>query len=125
MAIQRKIARARNRALVGAEVPVRWRPVAGDRFLWTARPLHAAPEIDGASDQRLRNRHRPGEIRPGSTSPKPTRLRCGWHAGFPQNPANVDGLGLINIAPRPPTPAPGPDPQKRGSPPGPASEASL
>jgi ribosomal protein S12 methylthiotransferase len=49
MAIQRKIARARNRALVGAEVPVLVEgPSPETDLLWTARLSTQAPEIDGA-----------------------------------------------------------------------------
>jgi ribosomal protein S12 methylthiotransferase len=50
MAIQRKIARARNRALVGSEVPVL---VSGRSqetdLLWEARMTTQAPEIDGVT----------------------------------------------------------------------------
>ena len=49
MAIQRKIARARNRTLVGAEVPVLVEgPSPETDLLWTARMSTQAPEIDGA-----------------------------------------------------------------------------
>jgi ribosomal protein S12 methylthiotransferase len=49
MAIQRKIARARNRALVGAEVPVLVEgPSPETDLLWAARMSTQAPEIDGA-----------------------------------------------------------------------------
>jgi len=48
MAIQRKIARARNRALVGAEAPVLVEgPSAETDLLWQARLATQAPEIDG------------------------------------------------------------------------------
>ena len=50
MAIQRKIARARNRALVGAEVPVLVEgPSPETDLLWAARMSTQAPEIDGAA----------------------------------------------------------------------------
>ena len=49
MAIQRKIARARNRALVGTEVPVLVEgPSPETDLLWAARMPTQAPEIDGA-----------------------------------------------------------------------------
>jgi len=48
MAIQRKIARARNRAMVGAEVPVLVEGLSPETdLLWTARMATQAPEIDG------------------------------------------------------------------------------
>jgi ribosomal protein S12 methylthiotransferase len=48
MAIQRRIARQRNRALVGAEVPVLVEGPSPDTdLLWAARMPSQAPEIDG------------------------------------------------------------------------------
>ena len=50
MAIQRKIARARNRALVGMEAPVLVEgPSAETDLLWEARLATQAPEIDGVT----------------------------------------------------------------------------
>ena len=50
MAIQRKIARRRNRALVGSEVPVLVEgPSQETDLLWTARLSTQAPEIDGVT----------------------------------------------------------------------------
>ncbi len=50
MALQRKIARARNRALVGAEVPVLLEGVSAETdLLWEARMATQAPEIDGVT----------------------------------------------------------------------------
>jgi ribosomal protein S12 methylthiotransferase len=50
MAIQRKIARTRNRALVGAETPVLVEgPSPETDLLWTARMPTQAPEIDGVA----------------------------------------------------------------------------
>jgi ribosomal protein S12 methylthiotransferase len=50
MAIQRKIARTRNRALVGAEVPVLVEGLSSETdLLWSARMPTQAPEIDGAA----------------------------------------------------------------------------
>jgi ribosomal protein S12 methylthiotransferase len=66
MAIQRKIARARNRALVGAEVPVLVEgPSPETDLLWTARMSTQAPEIDGAVlvNDFEAAAPRPGEIR--------------------------------------------------------------
>jgi ribosomal protein S12 methylthiotransferase len=66
MAIQRKIARQRNRALVGAEVPVLVEGLSQETdLLWEARMSTQAPEIDGVA---LINDYegadpRPGEIR--------------------------------------------------------------
>ena len=48
MAIQRKIARRRNRALVGSELPVLVEgPSQETDLLWQARMATQAPEIDG------------------------------------------------------------------------------
>jgi ribosomal protein S12 methylthiotransferase len=50
MAIQRRIARARNRALVGAEVPVLVEGLSPETdLLWAARMVTQAPEIDGVA----------------------------------------------------------------------------
>ncbi len=50
MALQRKIARARGRALVGAEVPVLVEGVSAETdLLWEARMATQAPEIDGVT----------------------------------------------------------------------------
>jgi ribosomal protein S12 methylthiotransferase len=50
MAIQRKIARRRNRALVGAEIPVLVEGLSPETdLLWSARMATQAPEIDGAA----------------------------------------------------------------------------
>ncbi len=63
MAIQRKISRARNRALVGSEVPVlvEGSPPETD-LLWEARMSTQAPEIDGVT---LINDFEGAEPRPG------------------------------------------------------------
>ncbi len=67
MAIQRKIARQRNRALVGTEVPVlvEGRSQETD-LLWEARMPNQAPEIDGVTlvNDSEGAEPRPGEIRP-------------------------------------------------------------
>jgi ribosomal protein S12 methylthiotransferase len=66
MALQRKIARARSRALVGVEVPVLVEGLSEETdLLWEARMATQAPEIDGVT---LINdvegaAPRPGEIR--------------------------------------------------------------
>jgi len=66
MAIQRKIARARNRALVGSEVPVlvEGRSQETD-LLWESRLSTQAPEIDGVTliNDFEGDEPRPGEIR--------------------------------------------------------------
>ncbi len=50
MAIQRKIARRRNRALIGAEMPVLVEGLSPETdLLWSARMATQAPEIDGAA----------------------------------------------------------------------------
>lgn len=50
MALQRKISRARNRKLVGAEVPVLVEGVSEETdLLWQARTTSQAPEIDGVT----------------------------------------------------------------------------
>ena len=50
MAIQRKVARARNRALVGSETPVLVEgPSHETDLLWAARMATQAPEIDGVA----------------------------------------------------------------------------
>src|SRR5579863_2296386 len=49
MSIQRKIARARNRALVGMEAPVLVERISPETdLLWEARLSTQAPEIDGS-----------------------------------------------------------------------------
>jgi ribosomal protein S12 methylthiotransferase len=63
MAIQRKIARARSRALVGAEVPVLVEGLSQETdLLWEARMKTQAPGIDGVS---LINDYEGAEPRPG------------------------------------------------------------
>lgn len=63
MALQRRIARARNRALVGAEVPVLVEGLSKETdLLWEARMATQAPEIDGVT---LVNDFEGGEPRPG------------------------------------------------------------
>jgi ribosomal protein S12 methylthiotransferase len=67
MAVQRKIARARNRQLIGSETPVLVEGVSKETdLLWEARLPTQAPEIDGVT---LINdfegaEPKPGEIRP-------------------------------------------------------------
>lgn len=67
MALQRKISRARNGALTGAEIPVLVEGVSDETdLLWQARMASQAPEIDGVT---LINDFegappRAGEIRP-------------------------------------------------------------
>ena len=66
MAIQRRIARARNRALVGAELPVLVEgPSQETDLLWEARLATQAPEIDGVAliNDVEGSEPRPGEIR--------------------------------------------------------------
>jgi ribosomal protein S12 methylthiotransferase len=66
MAMQRKIARARNRALVGAEVPVLVEgPSPETDLLWAGRMATQAPEIDGVTliNDFEGEEPRPGEIR--------------------------------------------------------------
>jgi ribosomal protein S12 methylthiotransferase len=102
MALQRKIARARNRTLVGAEVPVLVEGLSPETdLLWTARLSTQAPEIDGAvliNDFEIAE-PRPGEIR---------RLRVTEAHDYdvvgtllpPTEPAPpLTARGLINIAP--------------------------
>jgi len=66
MAMQRKIARARNRSLVGAEVPVLVEgPSPETDLLWAGRTATQAPEIDGVTliNDFEGEEPRPGEIR--------------------------------------------------------------
>ena len=60
MAIQRKISRAKNRTMIGREVPVLVEGPSPDTdLLWQARMSTQAPEIDGVvliNDSRARNR---------------------------------------------------------------------
>ncbi len=67
MAIQRKIARARNRSLIGAELPVlvEGRSAETD-LLWQGRLATQAPEIDGVV---LINDFEGAEPRPGQVRP--------------------------------------------------------
>ncbi len=63
MAVQRKIARARNRELVGRETVVLVEGISKDTdLLWEARMAAQAPEIDGVT---LINDFEGGEPRPG------------------------------------------------------------
>ncbi len=82
MAIQRKIARARNRALVGREVPVLVEgPSQETDLLWEARMATQAPEIDGVA---LINDFEGAAPRAGRDPPpahhRSARLRRGGHA---------------------------------------------
>src|ERR1700686_4999556 len=66
MAIQRKIARARNRALVGSEVAVLVGGLSAETdLLWESRMATQAPEIDGVTliNDFEGSEPRPGEIR--------------------------------------------------------------
>jgi ribosomal protein S12 methylthiotransferase len=66
MALQRKIARARNRALVGSEAPVLVEgPSSETDLLWEARLGTQAPEIDGVTlvNDFEGTEPRPGEMR--------------------------------------------------------------
>ena len=66
MSIQRKIARARNRALVGMEAPVLVERISPETdLLWEARLSTQAPEIDGSVliNDFEGSEPRPGEIR--------------------------------------------------------------
>src|SRR6185295_8524693 len=66
MAIQRKIARARNRALVGSEVAVLVGGLSSETdLLWESRMATQAPEIDGVTliNDFEGSEPRPGEIR--------------------------------------------------------------
>jgi ribosomal protein S12 methylthiotransferase len=102
MAIQRRIARARNRTLVGAEVPVLVEGLSPETdLLWTARMPAQAPEIDGVV---LINDFEAAEPRPGEIR----RLRITEAHDYdvvgtllpPTEPAPpLTALGLINIAP--------------------------
>ncbi len=63
MAIQRKIAKARNRALIGAELPVLVEGLSKETdLLWQSRLATQAPDIDGVA---LINDFEGGEPRPG------------------------------------------------------------
>jgi ribosomal protein S12 methylthiotransferase len=66
MAIQRKIARARNRSLVGSEVPVLVSGLSQETdLLWEGRMPTQAPDIDGVVmiNDFEGSEPRPGEIR--------------------------------------------------------------
>jgi ribosomal protein S12 methylthiotransferase len=124
MAIQRKIARARNRALVGAVVPVLVEgPSPETDLLWTARLSTQAPEIDGAV---LINDFESAEPRPGEIR----RLRVTEAHDYdvvgtllPATEPAPPSTALVTIAPLVPDPRPRPA-EAAGTPPGPASEAS-
>ena len=67
MAIQRRIARARNRSLVGRELPVLVEGTSEETdLLWKARLMTQAPEIDGVTlvNDVEGEAPRAGEIRP-------------------------------------------------------------
>jgi ribosomal protein S12 methylthiotransferase len=66
MALQRKISRARNRQLIGQELPVLVEgPSADSDLVWQARLSTQAPEIDGVAYISDPGEHplRSGEIR--------------------------------------------------------------
>jgi ribosomal protein S12 methylthiotransferase len=66
MAIQRKIAKARNRGMVGAELPVLVEGLSKETdLLWEARLATQAPDIDGVTliNDFEGSEPRPGEIR--------------------------------------------------------------
>jgi ribosomal protein S12 methylthiotransferase len=66
MAIQRKIAKARNRAMVGAELPVLVEGLSKETdLLWEARLATQAPDIDGVTliNDFEGSEPQPGEIR--------------------------------------------------------------
>jgi ribosomal protein S12 methylthiotransferase len=101
MAIQRKIARTRNRALVGQEIPVLVSGLSGETdLLWEARMSTQAPEIDGVT---LINDFEGSEPRPGEIR----RLRITEAHDYDvvgtllaptePSPALPAGPGLINI----------------------------
>jgi ribosomal protein S12 methylthiotransferase len=102
MAIQRKISRARNRALVGAVVHVLVEgPSPETDLLWTARLSTQAPEIDGAV---LINDFESAEPRPGEIR----RLRVteahdydvvGTLLPATEPAPALAAPGLVNIAP--------------------------
>jgi len=104
MATQRKIARARNRALVGSEVSVLVEgPSPETDLLWQGRMPSQAPEIDGVT---LINDYQGAEPRAGEIR----RLRITEAHDYdvvgtllaPSEPAPVyAGPGLINIAAAP------------------------
>src|SRR5437868_1317274 len=106
MAIQRKIARARNRALVGKELPVLVSGISGETdLLWEARMSTQAPEIDGVT---LINDFEGGPPRPGEIR----RLRIteahdydvvGTLLEATEPPPRPMHSGLINIVPPAPT----------------------
>jgi ribosomal protein S12 methylthiotransferase len=101
MAIQRKIARARNRALVGSEIPVLVSGLSEETdLLWEARMATQAPEIDGVT---LINDFEGAEPRPGEIR----RLRIteahdydvvGTLLAPTEAPPKLMSSGLINIA---------------------------
>ena len=101
MAVQRKIARTRNRALVGAETPVLVSGLSAETgLLWEGRMPTQAPEIDGVT---LINDYEGGEPRPGQMR----RLRITEAHDYdlvgtllaPAEPdAAVPPAGLIQIA---------------------------
>jgi ribosomal protein S12 methylthiotransferase len=101
MAIQRKIARARNRALVGSEMPVLISGLSGETdLLWEGRMPTQAPEIDGVT---LINDFEGAEPRPGEIR----RLRItevhdydvvGTLLAPTEAPPKLTSSGLINIA---------------------------
>jgi ribosomal protein S12 methylthiotransferase len=108
MAIQRKIARARNRALVGAEaaVLVEGRSQETD-LLWQARLSTQAPEIDGVA---LINdfegaEPRPGEIRRFRVTEAHDYDVMGTLLAPTEAAPQFAAPGLIHITPGPQPPA--------------------
>ena len=90
MAMQRKIARARNRQLVGSEVTVLVEGAfEGDRPAVGRPHVHAGPrDRRRDSDQRFRRRRAQARRNPPPANHRSARLRSGRHAA-PGDPRNI------------------------------------
>ena len=104
MAVQRKIARARHRRLVGQEVPVLVEgPSQETELLWEGRRPGQAPEIDGATwiNDFEGAEPRPGEIRRLRITESHDYDVVGTLLAPMEPPPALSPTPLINIAPVP------------------------
>jgi ribosomal protein S12 methylthiotransferase len=102
MAIQRKVARARNRALVGSEVQVLVEGLSEETdLLWKARTQTQAPEIDGATliNDFEGDEPRPGEIRRLRITEAHDYDVVGTLLAATEGAPKLPSSGFINIAP--------------------------
>src|SRR5580692_6979552 len=101
MAIQRKIAKARNRAMVGAELPVLVEGLSKETdLLWEARLATQAPDIDGVTliNDFEGSEPQPGEIRRMRVTEAHDYDVVGTLLGSSEPPPGYAPAPLIHIA---------------------------